>query len=119
MNVIIYILDINSLQLAKEYKTLQLELMEYSPELLKKKSIIVFNKIDLLNYDMEFIQMIYEDFCKDVEFFQKNIRKIPVFFISANDAIQNKEQLKPLIEQLMKFFPLPTYAEILIHKRVI
>ncbi len=119
VNVIIYILDINSLQLAKEYKTLQLELIEYSPELLKKKSIIVFNKIDLLNYEEEFIQMIYEDFCREVEFFQKNIREIPVFFISANDAIQNKEQLKPLMEQLIKFFPLPTYAEILIHKRVV
>lgn len=119
VNVIIYILDINSIQLSKEYKTLQLELAEYSPELLKKKSIIVFNKIDLINYDKEFMQMIYEDFCRDVEMFQKNIREIPVFFISANDAIQDKSQLKPLVDQLISFFPLSTYAEILVQKRVI
>lgn len=119
VKVILYILDIHSIKLSYEYKTLQLELSQYSKELLSRQSMIIFNKIDLVDYDQEFIQMIYEDFCKNVQEFQPDIRKIPTFFISAKDSIDNKKQLDHLVNALFNLFPQDTYAEILLKKRVI
>jgi len=119
VNLIVYVLDINSIKLSKEYQILQMELSHYSKELLKKNSIIVFNKIDLVNYDQEFIKMIYHDFINDVDKFQPNIKDIPVFFISAKDAIDDKKQLENFIKELLNYFPNSTYAEILVHKRVL
>lgn len=119
VKVILYILDIQSMKLSNEYNILRWELSQYSKELLNRSSIIIFNKIDLVDYDQEFIQMLYEDFCKNVKEFQPDIKKIPVFFISAKDSINNKTQLEPLVNALFELFPENTYAEILLKKRIL
>ncbi len=119
VKVILYILDIQSIKLSYEYKILRLELSQYSKELLNRKSMIIFNKIDLVDYDQEFIKMIYEDFCSNVQEFQADIRNIPAFFISAKDSIENKKQLDHLIKALFGLFPEESYAEVLLKKRVI
>ncbi len=119
VKVIIYVLDINSIRLAQEFKILQEELSQYSEKLLEKKSIIVFNKIDLVEYNKEFINMIYKDFCKEVLHFKKDIEGIPVFFISAKDAVEKKEELNALKKKIFDFFPDISYAELLLKRKVL
>lgn len=119
VHLIVYILDVNSLKLANEYKTLRWELEQYSKELLKKQSLLVFNKIDLVDYDMELLKSIYEDFLQLVKLFDEEITKIPVFFLSAKDAIDNGNLLKDFVDSLFSFFPHVSFAEILSKKRVI
>jgi len=45
---ILHLIDINQKNILKCYKQVRKELKKYSPDLTKKKEIIVFNKIDLL-----------------------------------------------------------------------
>lgn len=52
---IVYLFDISSVDVMEEYKILQSELRTYNKELLKKKSIIVLNKIDLID-DPDYIE---------------------------------------------------------------
>ena len=47
-NSLLHIIDINEDDLIKNYKIIREELKQYSEKLLKKKEIVVFNKIDLL-----------------------------------------------------------------------
>ena len=52
---IIYMFDATSLDIEEEYKMLQNELKTYSKTLVKKKSIVVLNKSDLVD-DQDFLQ---------------------------------------------------------------
>lgn len=104
---IVYVLDINSINVGEDYKILQMELMQYSKKLLEKQSILVFNKIDLIHYDKELQKMIYNDFIKNVENFQKNIKEISYFFISAKE----KFGLEEFIKKLFNLISFPSYAE--------
>jgi len=49
VNIIIFIIDINDKNPMKTYETLLTELENYDRKLMKKKRIVIFNKIDLLN----------------------------------------------------------------------
>ena len=46
---LLHLIDISDDDLIKSYKQIRRELGEYSKELLRKKEIIVLNKIDLLS----------------------------------------------------------------------
>ena len=46
---LLHLIDISEEDLIKSYKQIRKELGEYSKELLKKKEIIVLNKVDLLS----------------------------------------------------------------------
>ena len=45
---LLHIIDINEDDLIGQYKVIREELKQYSEKLIKKKEIVVFNKIDLL-----------------------------------------------------------------------
>ncbi|MEY4342950.1 MAG: hypothetical protein RL736_746, partial [Pseudomonadota bacterium] len=46
---IIHMIDINEDDLVGKYKIIRNELKEFNPELIKKRELIVFNKIDLID----------------------------------------------------------------------
>jgi len=47
--VLLHILDVSSEDIIKDYKTIKNELKEYNKDILNKKIIVVFNKIDLID----------------------------------------------------------------------
>lgn len=47
-NIIVHLIDINSLDLVKDYKTIREELKKWSNKLVEKKEIIVINKADTM-----------------------------------------------------------------------
>lgn len=85
---ILYLFDITSLDVLAEYQLLQAELKSYNKELLKKPSIIVLNKIDLID-DPEYIQEI-----------KKQFKKKRVVTISSEKEIN----LENLLKELDKIF---------------
>ena len=61
---ILHLIDITGDDIEKAYKQVKNELSRYSPELIKKKELIVLNKIDLV--DEEFVKEIVADFSKKI-----------------------------------------------------
>jgi len=61
---ILHLIDITGDDIEKAYKQVKNELSRYSPELIKKKELIVLNKIDLV--DEEFMKEIIADFSKKI-----------------------------------------------------
>jgi GTP-binding protein len=61
---ILHLIDITGDDIEKAYKQVKNELSRYSPELIKKKELIVLNKIDLV--DEEFVKEIIADFSKKI-----------------------------------------------------
>jgi len=70
---ILHLIDITNENLLENYSNIRKELFKYSNKLTKKKEIIVFNKIDMINN---------EEIKKKIAFFSKKIRK-KTYFISA------------------------------------
>ena len=61
---LLHLIDITNNDLGKSYHQVKNELKSYSPDLLKKKELIVLNKIDLI--DDELVKEIVEDFSKKI-----------------------------------------------------
>ena len=61
---LLHLIDITNNDLEKSYQQVKNELKNYSPDLLKKKELIVLNKIDLL--DDELISEITKEFSKKI-----------------------------------------------------
>ena len=61
---LLHLIDITNNDLEKSYKQVKNELKNYSPDLLKKKELIVLNKIDLIEDDM--VKNIIDDFSKKI-----------------------------------------------------
>ena len=61
---LLHLIDITNNDLEKSYHQVKNELKNYSPDLLKKKELIVLNKIDLI--DDELVKEITEDFKKKI-----------------------------------------------------
>jgi len=70
---ILHLIDITNDDLFENYSKVRKELSKYSNELIKKKEIIVFNKIDMINE---------EEMNKKIDFFKKKIKK-KIIIISA------------------------------------
>lgn len=62
---LLHLIDITNNDLEKSYHQVKNELKNYSPDLLKKKELIVLNKIDLI--DDELVQEITDEFSKKVD----------------------------------------------------
>jgi GTP-binding protein len=62
---LLHLIDITTNDLEKSYHQVKNELRNYSPDLLKKKELIVLNKIDLI--DDELTKEIIEDFSKKIK----------------------------------------------------
>ena len=70
---LIHLIDITDEDILENYLKIRKELSKYSSDLLKKKEIIVFNKIDMINVSE--IEKKINDFKKKIK---KNIYKISV-----------------------------------------
>ena len=70
---LIHLIDITDKDIVKNYLKIRKELSKYSSNLLKKKEIIVFNKIDMINLNE--IEKKINDFKKKLK---KEIYKISV-----------------------------------------
>jgi len=70
---ILHLIDINQENILKSYKQVRLELKKYSSDLIKKKEIIVFSKIDLMEK---------EEILKKVKEFNKFIN-VKIYLISS------------------------------------
>tara|TARA_B000000460_G_C21227752_1_gene269291 strand:- start:71 stop:556 length:486 start_codon:yes stop_codon:yes gene_type:complete len=69
---ILHLIDITNDNLLENYSKVRKELFKYSSKLVKKKEIIVFNKIDIINK---------EEISKKLDIFKKKIKK-EIFTIS-------------------------------------
>ena len=83
---LLHLIDINEDNLFNRYKIIREELEKYSPELMNKREIVAFNKIDLL--DEEEINMKISNFKKN---FKKDFYKI---------SILKKNNIKELLRAL-------------------
>ena len=63
---LIHLIDINSENILEDYLSVRNELAKYSKSLIKKKEIIIFNKIDIVQID---------EAKKKIEYFKKKIKK--------------------------------------------
>ena len=62
---LLHLIDITNLDIKESYDQVKKELASYSPEMLKKKEIIVLNKIDLIDEDIQ--NEIISEFSKNVD----------------------------------------------------
>ena len=62
---LLHLIDITNLDIKESYDQVKKELASYSPEILKKKEIIVLNKIDLIDEDIQ--NEIILEFSKNVD----------------------------------------------------
>ena len=86
---ILHLIDITSDNILDNYSKVRKELSKYSNKLVKKKEIIVFNKIDMLNED---------EINEKINFFNKKIKK-KSFKISA----LNRKGLKEINKNLINY----------------
>ncbi len=86
-NILFHLIDINSVDLKKDYQIIRDELEKWSPELLNKKEIIALNKIDTLPA---------EEASERAKKFQQEINQ-PVFSISAVSGQGIHELLRELV----------------------
>ncbi len=85
---ILHLIDITVNDIEKTYNQVKNELFSYSPELIKKKEIIVLNKVDLV--EEKFIKEIVSDFSKKINgeilflstFDKRSVSKIKAKLIS-------------------------------------
>ncbi len=113
VRVMVYVLDVGSLDAVADLRMLQEELAPYSPELLKRPALIVLNKLDQAKYDEEFAAGIAEEL-QDPSLWEGTPGGIPeVLSISALE----KQGLETLVTRLFSFFAEETLAEqMLLHK---
>jgi GTP-binding protein len=97
VKAIVYVFDASSLDIEDEYQMLQNELKSYNKNLVKKPSIIVFNKIDIWND---------EDYTKDLLSKYKKLGTI--IPISAEKGINLDKLLKKLSSLVFKKLPSKT-----------
>tara|TARA_Y100001954_G_scaffold234346_1_gene289638 strand:- start:316 stop:1299 length:984 start_codon:yes stop_codon:yes gene_type:complete len=62
---ILHLIDITLNDIEKAYNQVKNELFSYSPDLIKKKELIVLNKVDLI--DEKFVKEILDDFSKKID----------------------------------------------------
>ena len=87
---ILHLIDITNNNLLENYSKVRKELFKYSNKLVKKREIIVFNKIDMINE---------EEINKKIDIFKKKIKK-KIFIISALKHIGLKTIKKNLLNNV-------------------
>ena len=83
---LLHLIDITNKDLIKSYNEVKNELQNYSSELSKKKELIVFNKIDLLEKDL--VKKIVDDFSKN-----KNCKVFTLSTLEKNSVSKIKAKL--------------------------
>ena len=64
LNTILHLIDINLNNIEKAYNQVRNELLKYSPDLIKKRELIVLNKVDLVKEEL--VEKIVNDFSKKI-----------------------------------------------------
>lgn len=106
VRVILYVVDIGSLDHAAEVALLRHELRQYSPALLDRPAIVVLNKADLAAYDQAMIAEISAPL-RDAAVWPERDAAPPVLAVSALE----KHGLEALLETLFALLPEATLAE--------
>ena len=83
---LLHLIDITNVDLNNSYNQVKKELKSYSPDLLKKKELVVLNKIDLV--DEEMVKEIMEDFSKD-----KNVEVVTLTTFDRDSISKIKSKL--------------------------
>ncbi len=104
--MILYVIDIGSLDHAAEVALLRHELREYSPALLDRPAIVVLNKADLAAYDRVMIAEISAPLRNDALWPERDAAP-PVLAVSALE----KRGLEALLDTLFALLPEATLAE--------
>ncbi|MBI5413896.1 GTPase ObgE [Candidatus Peregrinibacteria bacterium] len=91
--VIVHLVDISGANPAGDYGVIRNELRKYSKELAKKKELVAFSKIDVLQDDKELLKLITKDFSQKTKIPQKNI--LPISAIT-------EKGLSALLEKMWK-----------------
>ncbi len=86
---LLHLIDVNEEDLFENYKQVRNELKEYSSQLIKKREIIVLNKIDLINK---------KELSQKLKYFKNKIKK-EVFILSTLD----KRSVKAIKANLLKY----------------
>ncbi len=114
VNVIIYVLDIASLDPTAEFRILRMELSKYAESLLQRPYLILFNKADEADYDAEFEKTVEEQFRqKGAELDPPLAKDCKVLFISARE----QKNLDAFLDTLFALFKDETHAERLIRRK--
>lgn len=108
VGLIVYVLDAASLNSRAELELLKEELGSYSPELLKRPALIVFNKIDLMGFDESFARELAEPL-RDPQLWSDAPAVPDIIFLSARDG---GEGIRDFIAKLFDYFPAATLAEV-------
>lgn len=107
VRLIIYVIDVASLDPAGEISLLKNELRSYSEELIERPALIALNKLDLANYEDEFVREVGERLRAPELWPEKGGVAPEVLPISAAE----KRGTRELVEKLFTFFDGPTLGE--------
>lgn len=105
VKLIVFVLDIGSLDPVAQLGMLKNELESYSKELLKRPAIVVMNKMDEINYDYEFAETAAAPLRKKDLWKKSGVP--PIVFVSALE----KKGTGDLLKIIFSFFKEPTFAE--------
>ena len=105
VSLTIYLLDGARFDFEAEIKLLQTELHSYKPSLLERPALILINKYDLMDYDMQMAKEIKTKLLA-LPLWPKS-KDPEILFISA----KNKKGIDTFIEKLFALFPHKTQAE--------
>ncbi|EHQ08651.1 GTPase ObgE [Leptonema illini] len=114
VNVIIFVLDIGSLDPTAEFRMLRMELSKYSEALVHRPYLVLFNKADQVEYDADFEKNVEELFREKGRDLDPPLKEdADILFISAKE----EKNLDRFLETLFSLFKEETHAERLIRKR--
>ncbi len=110
VRAIVYVMDISSLDPVGELEMLRSELASYSQDLLERKTLIVLNKMDVIDYDPAFAADAIRRL-SDPALWQAPARGVPeILTISAKENTGTDV----LVTKLFEIFPEPTFAELML-----
>tara|TARA_B100001939_G_C16947637_1_gene621115 strand:+ start:27291 stop:28352 length:1062 start_codon:yes stop_codon:yes gene_type:complete len=102
VRVIIYILDLTSVDPAADLRMLRMELKHYNPELTERPGFIILNKLDEIDYDEQFASELAQALKEEMKGLAEDI-----VFISAKE----EAGLNEFKQKLFACFPETTQAE--------
>ena len=102
VRVIIYILDLTSVDPAADLRMLRMELKHYNPELTERPGFIILNKLDEIDYDEQFASELAQALKDEMKGLAEDI-----VFISAKE----EAGLQEFQQRLFACFPDITQAE--------
>lgn len=107
VRLIIYVIDMGSLDPVYDLQMLRSELSSYSEEILRRPVLIVLNKYDQAKYDPQYASSVKELVTRSELWSDHTGGSPPCIFLSALE----KQGIEEFINTLFDFFPEQTFAE--------